>query len=871
MQMPNKAYALTISDSLRNLQSDEKGLSEAEARRRLEHHGPNVLREGKSRSSWLMFFEQFKDFMILLLLGAAVVSGMIGEIRDSITILIIVILNGSVGFTQEFRAEKAMQALKAMATPWATVMRQGKVARIEALEIVPGDLVLLEAGQIVPADLRLTESAGLKIDESPLTGESVPVDKTIETIMAESLSVGDRHNMAHKGTLVTYGRGTGVAVATGMATEMGKIASLLDTAATLKTPLQNRLARMGRHLAAAAVAICVIVFLAGLWRGEDFVLMFLTAVSLAVAAVPEALPAVVTISLALGAKQMVRNQALIRRLPAVETLGSATYICTDKTGTLTMNRMRVEQIIDSRFRGLPFSPASNKADDAGSREELCLALALSNDVELDEDGTPLGDPTEVALFEAAKKIGYDKQKLIDSYPRVTEIAFSSERQIMTTVHRTPAGKYLAFTKGGFSAVTGRCPDLDTGKAEAHHVRLAENGMRVLTFAFRAWDSLPESMTAEAMETGLTFLGLTGAVDPPRPEAMAAVRECRNAGIIPVMITGDHPLTARAIATRISILDGDDDAVLTGSDLESKSLAELAGIVGHVRVYARMAPQQKLKLVKALQKEGEAVAMTGDGVNDAPALKQANIGVAMGINGTDVAKEAADMVLLDDNFATIVRAVKEGRKIYDNIRKFFKYTLTSNSGEIWVIFLAPFLGLPIPLLPIHILWINLITDGAPGLAMTVEPAEKDIMQRPPRPPAESLFAHGMWQHILWVGLLMSGSCLAIQGWAIVQGSHWQTMVFTTLCLSQFGHALAIRSEHQSIFTLGFLSNRPLLLTIICSIGVQMAIIYIPWLQEVFHTNRLSMMELTFTLLASSTVFIGVEIEKIFIRRSLLRSK
>ena len=859
-----KPYNLTTEEVWKTFNTDMSGLGQREIEARADKYGPNELPEGKRRSIPAMLSDQYRDPMIILLLIAAVVSGFVGELYDTVVILIIVFLNSIVGFIQEYRAEKALDALKAMAALWATVRRDGEVLRVPARELVPGDVVLLEAGQIVPADLRLTESAGLKVDESPLTGESVPVDKDTLPIFQDNPPIGDIRNMAFKGTTVTYGRGMGAVTATGIATEMGRIARLLDEASALKTPLQRRLARVGRNLAAAALAICAMVFIAGMLRGEEILMMFLTAVSLAVAAVPEALPAVVTISLALGARQMVRRNVLMRRLPAVETLGSVTYICSDKTGTLTLNRMRVERLLDGRLKEIPVTDGTVE----GPQRDLLLAMALSNDIHLDSEGHPVGDPTEIALYDAARHLGFVKQDLHELYPRVAEIPFSSERQAMTTVHRTPEGDYLAFTKGGFEAIARACPGIDMAVVEKRHLDLAGQGLRVLAVARRRWSQIPKDLVPENVERDLDFMGLVGSMDPPRPEVRQAVSTCKQAGIHPVMITGDHPLTAAAIAKRIGILSDGEDEVLTGRDLKSMSADRLAQESLRVGVYARVAPEQKLNLVAALQGRGEAVAMTGDGVNDAPALKQADIGVAMGITGTDVSKEASDMILLDDNFATIVKAVKEGRKIYDNIRKFFKYTLTSNLGEIWTIFLAPFLGLPIPLLPIHILWVNLVTDGLPGLAMTAEPPERDVMKRPPRRPDESLFAHGMWQHIILVGLLMGGICLGIHAWAISTGRHWQTMVFTVLCLAQFGHALAIRSERESIFTIGPWSNKAMFWTIIFSIGLQLATIYVPFLQKVLHTEALDPFELMVSLVAASIVFWAVEIEKWLIRKSKL---
>lgn len=868
-------HCKNVGEVLAELDSSPDGLSAAEAARRLASFGPNELEVKKGRSPLAIFLDQFRDFMILVLIAAAIISGLIGEASDTIAIVVIVVLNAVIGFVQEYRAERAMAALKGMAAPAARVLRGGTPGTVVASRIVPGDIVLLEAGSIVPADLRLTEAVQLRIEEAPLTGESLPVEKRTAALRDAHLPIGDRANMAYKGTLVTYGRGTGVVVQTGMATELGRIASLLQEEKGVRTPLQKRLASFGKRLALAVIAICAIVFVIGITRGEEPLLMLLTAISLAVAAIPEALPAVVTISLALGAGKMVRQNALIRKLPAVETLGSVTYICTDKTGTLTQNRMTVEELwLDGVVlgrEGLRELISGGKAP--ASAGILLTALALSNDARQDGEGNSIGDPTEVALLEIARGAGFEKGRLEQEFPRVAEIPFDSERKCMTTFHGCSDGKFVSFTKGAIETLIEKSGSGSSAAGAAGKEallsaseRMAADGMRVLGIAMRSWDSLPADLTPETGERELTILGLVGMLDPPRGEAEEAVSHCRTAGIRAVMITGDHPLTARAIARRIGIVDDDSRRVLTGRELDRLPAAEFERRVADIRVYARVAPEQKLKIVRALQERGEFVAMTGDGVNDAPALKRADIGIAMGITGADVAKEAADMVLLDDNFATIVRAVREGRRIFDNIRKFVKYTMTSNSGEIWTIFLAPFLGLPIPLLPIHILWINLVTDGLPGLALAAEPAERGIMNRPPRHPRESIFAHGLGIHIVWVGLLMGFVSIFTQAWAIRGGDpHWQTMVFTVLCLSQMGHVLAIRSERDSLFSQGLFSNRPLLGAFLLTFALQMATIYLPFLNPVFRTRPLPLPELLFTLALSSVVFVAVEMEKLFRRR------
>ncbi len=889
-------HAVTVEEALQALGTSASGLSSAEATSRLERFGPNELVERKKKTAFAMFLDQFADFMIIVLLSAAVVSGAIGEVSDAVAIIVIVLLNAILGFSQEYRAEQAMAALKKMAASRANVLRGGDHLTVAASELVNGDIVLLDAGNIVPADVRIIEAARLKAEEAALTGESVPVDKHAEAIPCDLLPLGDRKNMLYRGTFVSYGRATAVVTATGMQTELGRIASLLQEEGEGKTPLQKRLAVFGRKLALAVLVICAVIFVSGLLRGEPAVRIFLVAVSLAVAAIPEALPAVVTISLALGARKMVRRNALVRKLPSVETLGSVTYICSDKTGTLTVNRMVVEEMwvdgttVRRSERQIRSSPSPQPSSLRGEGDSFfphaelltphalfMTALALSNDARLDSSGKAIGDPTEVALFSVAQDYGFIKNRLEQGIPRVAELPFDSERKLMTTIHtdsRRPGDfpRYVSFTKGAFDVLIDRIDFVqaaeglqraDKDDLIAVHDRMAAEGLRVIAVAMRTWDQIPDAPSHQEIEKGLTLLGLAGMMDPPREEARQAVFECKRAGITPVMITGDHPLTARAVALRAGILESDDPkAVITGLELNALSLASFEKRVEHVRVYARVAPEQKLKIVKALQERGHFIAMTGDGVNDAPALKAADIGVAMGITGTDVAKEASSMILLDDNFATIVRAVREGRTIYDNIRKFVKYLLSTNSGEIWTLFLAPFFGLPIPLLPIQILWINLLTDGLPALALSLEPEEGDVMNRPPRHPKESIFAHGLGIHAVWVGLLMGAVTLSLQAWAIRSGVvHWQTMVFTVLCLLQLGHVMAIRSERESLFTQGIFRNKSVLLSVTLMILLQLATIYLPFFNPVFTTQPLSVTELALVLLLSSVVFFAVEIEKL----------
>jgi Ca2+-transporting ATPase len=864
-------YCIEAEEALRRLEVSADGLTMPEARQRLADHGPNAIPETRQRSLPAMLLGQFTDFMILVLLAAALISGFIGEPQDTIVILVIVLLNAIIGTVQEFRAERAVAALREMSAPEATVLRDGKAVALAAAKLVPGDVVLLEAGSVVPADLRLLEVEELQVDESALTGESHTVDKQTARLTEADVSLGDRTNLAFKSSLISRGRGTGVVIATGLESEIGRIAELLRGEAGVKTPLQVRLARFGRYLALAVLAICAVVFAAGLLQGQPVLLMFLTAVSLAVAAIPEALPAVVTVSLALGARKLIRHNALVRNLPAVETLGSVTYICADKTGTLTRNRMTAELFVAAgeQREALPGTDATMPWS------ELGRALALCNDV-AEMDGRPAGEPTELALFAAAQGAGLDKVALEQSLPRLAAIPFDSERKEMTTLHQS-GEDVVAYIKGAPEQVLRQSINMlgedGTLPLEPDEVlgvagQLASQGYRVLALATRVLAGVPENLVPETVEQELTFLGLVALIDPPRPEASQAVADCQTAGITPVMITGDHPGTAVAIARRLGITDND-KALLTGIELAELSDEAFARKVESVRVYARVSPDQKLGIVKALQLNGEFVAMTGDGVNDAPALKRAGIGVAMGQKGTDVAREAADMVLLDDDFATIVRAVRAGRRIFDNIRKFIKYTMSSNSGEIWTLFLAPFLGLPIPLLPIHILWINLVTDGLPGLAFTAEPAEPGLMRRAPRPPEESIFAHGMWQHIVWVGLFVGGISIASLAWAVARGvEHWQTVVFTVLTVSQLFHSLAVRSETASLFTIGLLSNLPMLGAIILTVGLQMAVIYVPALNPVFHTRPLPLLDLVVCLLLSSLVLFAVEIEKWLVRRDLI---
>lgn len=845
-------HLLPANEVLSLTGSTFSGLTDMTAASRLIEYGPNELQEAKKKSPLMMFLRQFIDVMILVLVAAAVISGLIGDVKDTIVIIAIVILNAIIGFIQEYRAEKAMESLKKMAAPFASVIRNGQFTSIPAAQIVPGDIVVLEAGNLVPADLRLIETNALKIDEASLTGESHSIEKLIHPLHGNDLSLGDRVNLAFKGTYVTYGRGKGVVVATGMNTELGQIARMLQEHETA-TPLQVRMTDFSKKLSVFILLLCGLLFLVGYLRGEDWLKMLLTALSLAVAAIPEALPAVITIALAFGAKRLVKNNALARRLHAVETLGSVTYICTDKTGTLTQNKMTVLQT---------WQPAST-AFSLNNGSPLLTAMLLNNDVKKGTEGMT-GDPTEIALVEFGVNNGMNVNTVAEMYPRVAELPFDSDRKLMTTVHKA-GERFLVITKGAVEAVVQRCVEKnDDALNEAN--QMAAKGMRVLAYGMKWIETLPDGGAETVYENELYCTGLAAMIDPPRAEVKAAIAECKTAGIQPVMITGDHPITAEVIAREIGILHQKTEQIITGSELSKMSDEAFAEQVEHIRVYARVSPEQKLDIVKALQKKNHFVSMTGDGVNDAPALKKANIGVAMGITGTDVSKEAAHMILLDDNFATIVKAVREGRRIFDNIRKFIKYIMTGNSAEIWSIMLAPLMGLPIPLLPIHILWINLVTDGFPALALAAEPEEKQIMQRPPRHPKESIFSGGMGYHIIWVGFLIGLLTLGTQAFEIYNGNtHWQTIVFTVLCLAQMWHVLAIRSERESLFTQGVFSNKLLLGAVLLTFVLQLCTIYVPVLNTFFNTQPLTWDELLLAIGISSLVFVAVEVEKWLKRR------
>ena len=909
-------HSLSVDQALQKLHVDvAAGLSSDEARHRLDSHGANELVETGQRSPWRILWEQLTGAMVLLLVGAAVVSLFLQEYIDATAILTIIVLNAVLGFVQDYRAERALAALRKLSVPVVRVRRDNATTELPAIKLVPGDVILLEAGSAVPADCRLTEIFALKAQEAAMTGESEPVEKTVEPLSNDVRAVADQTNMVWMGTTVTYGHGTAIVVQTGMSTQLGHIASSLQTVESEPTPLQQRLARLGRVLAVVALLIVAVVFVFGLLRGEDPKLMLLTALSLAVAVVPEGLPAVATVSLAIGARRMVQREALIRKLPAVETLGSVNVICTDKTGTLTENRMTVT-VLDVAGRQVDLEtgntgstpPSSSLPEEDSSLPLLLMAGSLCNDSELqstnndegDTDWQALGDPTEAALVIVAARQGLLQADLKRALPRVGEVPFNSERKKMTTLHERREGvsvsesvrshvqslwklidtDNVAFTKGAVDRIIDSCTcawsenapmkltDDWRQRINTASDELASNGMRVLGFAMHPVNSTPSDDVPDSVEQDLIFLGLMGMIDPPRSEVRDAVARCRDAGIRPVMITGDHPLTALYIAQQLGIAD-DDSTVLTGHDLQDREAVDLEPVVESTSVYARVSPRDKLNIVRALQNRGHVVAMTGDGVNDAPALKQAHIGVAMGIVGTDVSKEASDMVLLDDNFATIVNAVEQGRIVYDNIRKFVKYTMTSNAGEVGVMLLGPLLGMPLALLPLQILWINLVTDGLPGLALALEPAERNTMKRPPFSLNEHVINRRMVIDIAWIGVLMAVVSLSLGYWCwsttTAPAAHWRTMVFTVLTMSQMGNALATRSENDSLFTIGIFSNRPLLGAILLTFVLQLAVIYLPVMQRVFQTVSLNVSELSACLLLSTVVFFAVELRKWFSRK------
>ena len=867
-----KWFAKDVNEVEQKLGTDlKKGLSSDEVAKRQEKYGFNELKAAKKKTLLQRFLDQFKDFSIIILIIAAIVSGAVGiangeGVTDTIIIMIVVIVNAIIGVSQEAKAEKSLEALQKLTDHAAKVIRNENITVIPAKELVPGDIVVLDTGDYIPADLRVIEAVNLKAQESSLTGESVPVEKNIEKIENNEVGIGDRVNMLFSSSLVTYGRGKGIVVETGMTTEVGKIAGMINDVEKQETPLQTKLNKLGKTLGIAALAICVFIFIVGLIQGKEPIGMFMTAVSLAVAAIPEGLAAVSTIVLAIGVQKMVKKNAIVKRLPAVETLGSATVICSDKTGTLTQNKMTVKKIF--------WNDAIRDLDNIGENEideelkKLVYANMLCNDTKISNEGELTGDPTETALVDMAFKLDFDPS-IYDRTPRIEEVPFDSERKLMTTVNKVD-DDYVVYTKGGIDELLKRCNSYEINnnvnndlgayinKIRQENEKMAKEALRVLGCAYKVIDHFPSKEEMKNIENNLTFIGMVGMIDPPRQEAKIAVEKCKTAGIKTVMITGDHKITATAIARELGILENDDEAI-TGQDLENMTDEELEKNVRHYSVYARVSPEHKVRIVKAWQKNGEIVAMTGDGVNDSPALKTSDIGCAMGVVGTDVAKEAADVILTDDNFATIVSAVEEGRRIYDNILKVIQFLLSSNIGEIVVLFLATLLTplfanwfgitdithLEI-LLPIHILWINLVTDSLPALALAFDPANSDIMTRKPAKPGKGIFTKAMTWRIIYQGIMIGLLTLAayaiglattnepINGLTLEQSKIevGQTMAFVTLALSELVHVFNVRDNKKSIFKTKVFNNKKLVLAIIASAALMFVILLIEPLRNIF---------------------------------------
>lgn len=877
-------HTLDPSATLELLQSHPAGLSEEEAQKRILTYGKNQLETGKKKSLLVLFLEQFKDIMIIILLIAALISGLTGEITDSLIILVVVILNAILSVIQENKAEKALEALKKMSSPYARVKRDGMIKEIKSEDLVPGDIVIIEAGNLVPADLRLLESYSLQVEEAALTGESLPVEKTTEKIDKKDLVIGDRPNMAYANSNVTYGRGIGVVTATGMNTEVGKIAGHLAQVESQETPLQKKLKELSKYLTIAIIIISIIIFAVGVLNGREYLEMFLTAISLAVAAIPEGLPAVITIVLALGVQKMARRNAIVRKLSAVETLGSTQIICSDKTGTLTLNRMTVKEVYlnDKQIYSDGFSKEEPGSDLFISSMVLCNDSQFNREQDAAEPF--LGDPTETALATFGLNKGYSKDEMEKQYPRIGEIPFDSNRKLMSTIHSFPDGIYV-FTKGAPDVLLDRCTHLwSNGKIQSlepdEYMRIqtanknmAGKALRVLAVAFKRIQSIPSPLTSEQVEHNLVFLGLVGMIDPPREEAKDSVRICVEAGIRPIMITGDHKDTATAIARELNIIQKNDQ-VITGAELNQMTDQEFEEKVQHYSVYARVSPEHKVRIVKAWKKHDKVVAMTGDGVNDAPALKAADIGIGMGITGTEVAKGASTIVLADDNFATIVVAVEEGRKVYNNMRRAIQFLLSSNLGEILTIFIGTMLGWTV-LLPIHILWVNLITDTFPALALGVEKAEKDIMKQKPRDAKASFFSDKVGLHIILQGMFKGLLTLLTYyiGYTFYSKEIAITMTFMTLGLIQLFHSLNVRSNTHSIFKLGLFTNPALIGAIIIGAVLQLVVIFTPFLRDLFKVEWLNLEQWAIVLATSLAIIPVVEIGKLilnFIHRHEIKS-
>lgn len=861
-------YQKKEEEILQELSSSAQGLTEAEAAKKLEDVGPNELAEEEKRSFLSKLLAQFKDTLILILMGAAVVSMFVGEVADAIIILAIVVINALLGLYQEGKAEKALEALKKMASPEAKVIREGKTVILPSAMIVPGDIVVLETGDIVPADLRLTESANLKIDESSLTGESVPVEKDASILYAEDREIGDRENMAYTSTIVSYGRGHGIAVETGHNTEIGKIATTLSSYGDEMTPLQKKLDQMGKMLGIVVLVVCAIVFAVGLFYGNSLLEMFMTAIALAVAAIPEGLPAIVTVVLSLGMGRMAERNAIVKKLLAVETLGTTTYICSDKTGTLTQNEMTVTKIyLDGQeldVTGTGYAPTGAiQMDGADVLDEKTPSLytmlsiaALTNDAKIEENEglfRVIGDPTEGALVTLAGKKGITPVEHQEKYPRVSELPFDSERKMMSTFHTgfLPE-KVVSFTKGAPDIVLSLCKyvlkngervemtDADREDILHYNSKFAKSALRVLAYALKEFDQVPEKPTPETVEVDMTFVGITGMIDPPREEAKEAIALCKEAGIVPVMITGDYKDTAFAIAKQLGMAEREDQSIM-GKDLNGLTDAEMRELVKEKRVYARVSPEHKVAIVTALKENGEITAMTGDGVNDALAIKRADIGISMGITGTDVAKSTADVILTDDNFASIVAAVKEGRIIYSNIKKFVFFLLSCNIGEILVVLISILMNLPVPFIPIQLLWLNLVTDSFPALALGVEPGEDDIMEQPPRSPDEAIIDRDMRIGIALQAAAISISVITVyrMGLAMFPGhvEGARTMAFATLILAELLRSYSNRSEHFTLWHIGIFSNMTLVYATLVSFALMIVVLYVPFMQTLFHTITL----------------------------------
>ena len=890
-ELNKRYYAQSEQQILKEFGTSEKGLSNAQAEAALKKYGPNALEQAKKRTLFQRFFDQFKDFMIIVLLVAAIISGVVAhEWADAMLILAVVIINAIFGVFQESKAEEAIDALREMSTPEAHVRRNGNMETISSPDLVPGDIVLLEAGDIVPADLRLIEAASLKIEEAALTGESVPVEKDIATLKDENIAIGDRHNMAYMNSNVTYGRGVGVVVGTGMNTEVGRIAGMINSAEETTTPLQANLNSLGKTITWLILAIAAIIFIIGVLNnhnnlpmGELVIEMLLTAISLAVAAIPEGLPAIVTIILALGTTRMARRQSLVRKLPAVETLGSTDIVASDKTGTLTQNKMTVEKV----YRHGKLEPASAPIS---ATDNTLRVMTFSNDTKIQNDGNLVGDPTETALIQYGFDHDYQVADELVKEPRVAEVPFDSERKLMSTIHALPNGKFYVAVKGAPDELLKRVTQIEANVDDVRPITdadrqeilkqnkgMATQALRVLAMAYKVIDAVPEKLDSATVENNLIFAGLIGMIDPERPEAAQAVADAKKAGIRPLMITGDHQDTAEAIAGRLGIIKpGDDDAVITGAELDQMSDEEFAKKVKQYSVYARVSPEHKVRIVKAWQDKGKVVAMTGDGVNDAPALKSADIGIGMGITGTEVSKSASDMVLADDNFATIIVAVEEGRKVFANIQKSIQYLLSANLGEVLTLFFMTLMGWDI-LVPVQLLWINLATDTFPAIALGVEPTEPGIMKRQPRGRKANFLSGGVASSIIYQGILEGVLTLGVYGWAInfpVHSSYNEihadalTMAYATLALIQLFHAFNVKSIHQSLFKIHPFANRTFNIGITLSTIMVALTIVVPGFNQLFHVTKLNLSQWGIVLGAGILMVVIVEIVK-FIQRKMGR--